>query len=147
MRVLATGQYGYIAGVAVCSNRWREDSHRGLCSLPHRRVLRLPVYVSAAGKQLLRLVEGNPARGFREKPQVEDGWLNSGFFFFNRELFGLHGDECVLEGEPLERLAAEGQLAVCKRQGFSQCMDTLRDAHLIENLWHSGMVPWMVLAE
>jgi glucose-1-phosphate cytidylyltransferase len=56
----------------------------------------------------------------------------------------IHGDETTFEAEPLERLAAEGQLMAYKHDNFWQCMDTLRDLRLLEGLWSSGKAPWKV---
>jgi glucose-1-phosphate cytidylyltransferase len=93
-------------------------------------------------------VQGNIARRFREKPQVQEGWINGGFFVFEREIFErLNGDECVLEGEPLETLASEEELSVFKHLGYWQCMDTLRDVRLLENQWEAGDAPWAVWRE
>ena len=65
---------------------------------------------------------------FKEKPQIGEGWIHGGFFIFESDIFKyLNGDETVLEAEPLERLALDGQLMAFKHVGFWQCMDTLRD--------------------
>lgn len=80
---------------------------------------------------------------FREKPQTGEGWINGGFFVFEPEIFDyLHGDDTVLEGDPLEKLVAEGQLMAYQHENFWQCMDTLRDKQLLERLWESGQAPW-----
>lgn len=82
---------------------------------------------------------------FKEKPQTGEGWINGGFFVFEPEVFQyLHGDDTVLEGDPLENLAKDGQLMAYKHEGFWQCMDTLRDKRLLEELWESGEAPWKV---
>jgi glucose-1-phosphate cytidylyltransferase len=56
----------------------------------------------------------------------------------------LDGDETVLEREPLERLAKDGQLVAFRHGDFWQCMDTLRDTRLLESLWQTGKAPWKV---
>lgn len=82
---------------------------------------------------------------FTEKPQIGEGWINGGFMVFEPEVFKyLEGDHTRLEQDVLERLAAEGQLAAYRHEGFWQCMDTLRDVHMLENLWGSGKAPWKV---
>lgn len=78
---------------------------------------------------------------FREKPQV-DGWVNAGFFAFEQEIFNYLDAECVLEQEPLARLASEGQLAAFKHEGFWQPMDTFREYQLLNDMWDSGTAPW-----
>lgn len=80
---------------------------------------------------------------FSEKPQTGEGWINGGFFVFEPEVFDyIEGDGSVLEHEPLERLAADGQLMAFRHYGFWQPMDTLREKQLLESLWNSGNAPW-----
>ncbi len=84
---------------------------------------------------------------FSEKPQTGEGWINGGFFVFEPGVFDyLTGDESILEREPLERLAAEGELMAFRHPGFWQPMDTLRDKQLLESLWNSGKAPWGLTA-
>ena len=91
------------------------------------------------------VIETNEVLDFAEKPQAREGWINGGFFIFNPEIFDyLDGDQSVLEGEPLERLAAERQLMAFRHPGFWQPMDTLREKQLLESLWASGEAPWKV---
>lgn len=86
---------------------------------------------------------GDLAGAFREKPHIRDGWINGGFFVFNSKMFDyLEGDDCVLEREPLERLAADGQLAVYRHDSYWQCMDTFRDMELLNTEWARGNPPW-----
>ncbi len=82
---------------------------------------------------------------FREKPQV-DGWVNAGFFVFEREVFDYLDEDCVLERDPLERLAKEGQLSAYRHEGFWQPMDTYRESQLLNDLWNEG-APWRVWDE
>jgi len=80
---------------------------------------------------------------FAEKPVVND-WVSAGFFVFNRRLFDyLAGDDCVLEQEPLQRLAREGQLMTYKHEGFFFPMDTYRDYKYLNDLWDRGQTPWI----
>jgi glucose-1-phosphate cytidylyltransferase len=89
---------------------------------------------------------GTTVRAFAEKPADEPGHVNGGFFVFDRSVLDrLWGsDDCVLEGAPLERLAAEGQLEVFAHDGFWQAADTLRDVEQLRSLWASGEAPWRV---
>ncbi len=89
-------------------------------------------------------LEGQMVTGFREKAKEDGGWINGGFMVMEPDVFShLPEDEgCVLEREPLERLAREGKLGVYKHTGFWQCMDTQRDKGRLEELWHSGSAPW-----
>jgi len=89
------------------------------------------------------VVDGDQVTQFTEKPQAEAGWINGGFFVFERGFLDyLEGDQTVLEREPLERAAAQGQLAAFRHEGFWQPMDTLREKELLESLWQSGRAPW-----
>jgi glucose-1-phosphate cytidylyltransferase len=88
---------------------------------------------------------GNQVIDFKEKPQTQEGWINGGFFVFEPEVFDyLNGDDTVLEGDPLERLAADGELMAYRHPGFWQCMDTLRDRNRLQSLWEAGEAPWKV---
>jgi len=90
-------------------------------------------------------LDGDAVREFSEKPQAGEGWINGGFFVFEPGVFDyLGGDETLLEREPLERLAADRQLMAFRHEGFWQPMDTLRDKHLLEQLWTSGKAPWKI---
>jgi glucose-1-phosphate cytidylyltransferase len=92
----------------------------------------------------LRLERGHVLE-FAEKPQTGEGWINGGFFVFERGVLDrLDSDECVLEGGPLERLATEGELMAFEHRGYWQPMDTLRERRLLEELWASGKAPWKV---
>jgi glucose-1-phosphate cytidylyltransferase len=89
------------------------------------------------------VLDGPRVREFSEKPQAGEGWINGGFFVFEPEVLDyLAGDETVLEREPLERLAADGQLMAYLHDGFWQCVDTLREQRMLEQLWQSGRAPW-----
>jgi glucose-1-phosphate cytidylyltransferase len=82
---------------------------------------------------------------FSEKPQTGEGWINGGFFVFEPQVLDyIAGDHVSLEHEPLERLAAEGQLMAYRHEGFWQPMDTLREKQLLEALWQSGKAPWKI---
>jgi glucose-1-phosphate cytidylyltransferase len=81
--------------------------------------------------------------GFREKPRSEH-WINGGFFSFEPEVLRYIDDDSILERQPLERLAADGQLRAFRHQGFWECMDTYKDALLLNDLWATGNAPWKV---
>ncbi|MDR3417133.1 MAG: glucose-1-phosphate cytidylyltransferase [Nevskia sp.] len=89
--------------------------------------------------------EGDRVTGFQEKPLGEGGWINGGFFVVSPRIGDyLTGDDTVWEREPMERLAAEGQLGVYFHDGFWQPMDTLRDQRHLQELWADGRAPWKV---
>lgn len=101
--------------------------------------------IQPAGRFGVLDVDGQTVTGFREKAREDGGWINGGFMVFEPEIFGRLGDEnCVLEREPLETLAREGQLGVYRHSGFWQCMDTQRDKTRLEALWQSGDAPWCI---
>ncbi len=82
---------------------------------------------------------------FEEKPQIGEGWINGGFFVLEPGVVDyVEGDATVWEKEPMEQLAADGQLAAFCHTGFWQCMDTLRDKRLLDTLWQIGEAPWKV---
>jgi glucose-1-phosphate cytidylyltransferase len=82
---------------------------------------------------------------FREKPEGDGAWVNSGFFVLEPVVIDFIADDSTAwEQEPLQKLAHMGQLSAYKHAGFWQPMDTLRDKHLLEELWNSGNAPWKV---
>jgi len=82
---------------------------------------------------------------FTEKPDALDAWINGGYFFFRREFLDYVSPDprCVLEQEPLVKLAADGQLSMFKHPGFWACMDTQRDRQYLADLVANGEAPWM----
>jgi len=90
-------------------------------------------------------MNGAHVEGFTEKPRGDGGLINGGFFVLSPSCIDLiAGDQSSWEGEPLMRLAADGQLMAFEHEGFWQPMDTLREKNLLEDLWSSGRAPWKV---
>ncbi len=90
-------------------------------------------------------LDNDTVLGFEEKPQGDGGWINGGFFVLSpKVLEHIDGDETSWEHEPLEQLAAQGQLSAFLHRGFWHPMDTLRDKTHLEELWKSGRAPWQV---
>jgi glucose-1-phosphate cytidylyltransferase len=82
---------------------------------------------------------------FHEKPQVNQGWINGGFFVFDRAVLNmLVGDQDTLEDDLLTKLSTQGQLAVHQHDDFWQCMDTYREMELLNDLWRSDKAPWAI---
>lgn len=79
--------------------------------------------------------------GFVEKPRSEH-WINGGFFCFEPEALDYIGADSTLEREPLEDLAAAGRLRAHRHEGFWDCMDTYKDAVVLDDLWRGGEAPW-----
>jgi glucose-1-phosphate cytidylyltransferase len=89
------------------------------------------------------LGEGDRVAGFVEKPRSEH-WINGGFFCFEPDALAYIDEESALEREPLQRLAADGRLRAFRHEGFWDCMDTYKDAVLLNDLWAGGKAPWRV---
>jgi len=87
--------------------------------------------------------QGDRITSFTEKPQAAEGWINGAFFVLEPEIFDyIDGDQTMWEHEPLTNLAQAGQLVAYKHTSFWQCMDTLREKHILQTLWDSGNPPW-----
>ena len=92
-------------------------------------------------------IRDNQVRSFQEKPRGDGAMINGGFFVLSpRVLDYLQDDDTIWEQEPLQRLAAEGELMAWQHPGFWQPMDTLRDKTYLEELWASGSAPWKTWA-
>jgi glucose-1-phosphate cytidylyltransferase len=91
-------------------------------------------------------LENGEVVDFAEKPDLTENWINGGYFFFKREaLKYLSTDEgCVLEKDPLVKLARDRELSICKHRGFWYAMDTQRDREYLDQLWNTGKAPWSV---
>jgi glucose-1-phosphate cytidylyltransferase len=91
------------------------------------------------------VLSGERIAAFNEKPPTEGGLINGGFFVLDRSVIDhIRGDATPWEREPMEKLAAEGQIGAWVHEGFWQPMDTLRDKQQLAQLWDSGKAPWQV---
>lgn len=92
------------------------------------------------------IIQGNRVKEFEEKPQLTSGYINGGFFIFNREFLDyLTPDEdCDFEFGALQELSRKGQLMAYKHNGYWQCMDTIRDAEYLNKLWKTNNPPWKI---
>jgi glucose-1-phosphate cytidylyltransferase len=89
--------------------------------------------------------KGDAVTAFREKAQADGDWINSGFFVLSPGVLDrIAGDATTWEREPMEELAAEGNLRAFEHTGFWQPMDTMRDKQLLEDLWAGGKAPWKI---
>jgi glucose-1-phosphate cytidylyltransferase len=88
-------------------------------------------------------LSGDEVTGFVEKPRSEH-WINGGFLCFEPGVFDYLESDSVLEREPLSRLAADGQLRAFRHGGFWDCMDTYKDAVVLNDLWTAGRAPWRI---
>lgn len=88
-------------------------------------------------------LDGDLVTRFREKSPSEEGWISGGFFVLSTEVGRyIEGDTTTWEREPLENLAAEGQLGCYRHQGFWHPMDTARDRDYLNEIWRAGNAPW-----
>jgi glucose-1-phosphate cytidylyltransferase len=92
---------------------------------------------------IVHLGDDGLVTAFDEKPVMSD-WVNGGFFVFKRGALDYIGEDAVLEREPFERLAADGELMAYRHQGFWECMDTYKDNLQLNELWASGSARWKV---
>ncbi len=107
----------------------------------HGRIATITAVQPESRFGVLDLDDDGIVQRFKEKPQME-GWINIGYFIFEPEIFNYLDDDCVLEQEPLNRLAADGQIAAYPHPGFWQPMDTYRESQLLNELWERGEAPW-----
>ncbi len=92
--------------------------------------------------------EGEQVVEFSSRPQLNEGWMNGGYFVLNPGVFNyIDGDDTVWEHDPLERLAKDGQLMAYKHDSFWFCLDTARERYILENLWQLNQAPWKVWEE
>ena len=90
-------------------------------------------------------LDGSAVVDFVEKPQISDGWINGGYFVLEPKVFEyIDRDSTILEREPLERLARDGQLKAYLHDSFWQPVDTLRELRRLRQLWEQGSPPWRV---
>jgi glucose-1-phosphate cytidylyltransferase len=126
----------YADGVADIDLGALLDFHRSHGALATMTVVQPQLQYGVA-----RLNGEGVVEGFEEKPQF-DGWTNGGFFCFENGVLDYIDEDSTLEREPLERLAADGQLRAYRHTGFWDCMDTYKDAVLLNDLWAAGRAPW-----
>jgi glucose-1-phosphate cytidylyltransferase len=114
------------------------DFHRAHGKLATVTVVRAP---SRFG--VVDLADDGAVQRFSEKPAHGDGWINGAFFVLEPGIFDyIAGDQTMWEREPLEQLALDGELVAYRHHSFWQCMDTLREKMLLEELWRGGAAPW-----
>jgi glucose-1-phosphate cytidylyltransferase len=93
----------------------------------------------------LERAEEGLVTGFTEKPRGDGGVINGGFFVLSPAVLDyIEGDHSSWEGQPLTKLAADGEMMAFEHDGFWQPMDTLREKNHLEELWDSGRAPWKV---
>jgi glucose-1-phosphate cytidylyltransferase len=128
----------YGDGVADVDMAEVADYHRRQRVLATMTVVRPELQFGVA-----ELDGGGRVTRFHEKPSL-DQWINGGFFCFEPRVFDYLSEDSVLEREPLEGLARDGQLAAFRHTGFWDCMDTYKDAVALNDLWAAGAAPWKI---
>jgi glucose-1-phosphate cytidylyltransferase len=109
----------------------------------HRKIATLTAIQPGGRFGVIDIAKDGSINKFKEKSKDDVGWINGGFMVMETKIMDyISGDDCILEKYPLETLAAEGQLNAFKHEGFWQCMDTMRDKELLEELWKQGNAPW-----
>ena len=109
----------------------------------HGKLATLTSVVVEQQKGVLDIAENNSVRAFREKSLSDGAMINAGYMVLEPEVFDyISGDDTILEREPLEKLASEGQLMSYTHRGFWQCMDNAREKEILENIWDAGKAPW-----
>lgn len=94
---------------------------------------------------VLELTENNLVKCFKEKSEQDDSLISAGYMVLNKKIFEMiDGDNTVLEKEPLEKLANQGQLGAYVHKGFWQCMDTKREKDMLQNMWDENKAPWKI---
>ncbi|MBI4198893.1 MAG: glucose-1-phosphate cytidylyltransferase [Chloroflexi bacterium] len=110
--------------------------HRG-----HGRIATVTAVNPRSNFGILQIDGDGRVTAFQEKPRL-DAWVNGGFFVFDRRIFDYLTENSVLETEPLERLAAEGEVVAYRHEGFWACMDTYKDTVELNATWNAGGAPW-----
>lgn len=110
----------------------------------HGKAATVTTFRPASRFGILNIDPRQQVSSFAEKPK-SDAWASAGFFVFDRKILDyIDGDDCILEREPLERLAREGELMAYSHEGFFYAMDTFREYQILNDLWKSGEAPWKV---
>lgn len=109
----------------------------------HGKIATLTAVMQDQSKGILDIGGDNAVKSFREKKIIDSAPINAGYMVFNPEIFDyIADDNTILEKEPLEKLAEDGQLMSYMHTGFWQCMDNIREKVLLEKLLESGKAPW-----
>ncbi|HQT58837.1 glucose-1-phosphate cytidylyltransferase [Daejeonella sp.] len=129
----------YGDGVADVNIKELVDFHQS-----HGKMVTITSVHPAARFGEMEMVNGQ-VLSFKEKPQTGSGWINGGFMVLETEFLDLiEGDQTILEREPLEAAAERNELMAYQHEGFWQCMDTIRDRSLLEELWKDKKAPWKI---
>ena len=109
------------------------DSHGKICTM---------TAIQPEGRFGAMILDGNKVLSFREKSKADVPYINGGYMVMRPEIFDYIKGDVMLEREPMDKLLHEGEVMAYRYDGFWQCMDTLRDKRILEQLWSSGNAPW-----
>lgn len=130
----------YGDGLADVDLKKLEEFHR-----QHGRISTITAVNVGQRFGVLDIQQGGRIQAFREKNDRDGALINGGFMVMNPQVFDyIQGDDTVLEKEPLENLARDGELMAFTHDGFWKCMDTQRDKMQLEAMWQSGQAPWKI---
>ncbi|MGE5620255.1 MAG: glucose-1-phosphate cytidylyltransferase [Sphingomonadaceae bacterium] len=132
----ATFMATYGDGVADIDLQALVSSHRS-----HGKMATVTAVSPLSQFGILRVDDDGAVTQFVEKPRMRE-WVNGGFFVFERAVFDYLEEDSILEREPLQRLAEEGQIHAYRHTGFWACMDTYKDAVTLDNLWNTRQAKW-----
>lgn len=111
----------------------------------HGKMVTMSAYNAGQRFGVLDIDENGQIKEFREKTKGDGNLINIGFMVCQPEFIDyIHGDDTILEKQPLEMVAKENQLMAYKHEGFWQCMDTVREKEQLEKMWANGYAPWKV---
>jgi glucose-1-phosphate cytidylyltransferase len=112
----------------------------------HGKIATLTSVMMKQQKGIINIAGDNTVRAFREKNEGDRESINAGYMVLEPKIFDYipDGEDAVFEREPLERLAAEGQLMSYRHDGFWQCMDTMNEKNILEGMLSRGEAPWKV---
>lgn len=130
----------YGDGVSNVNLKELEEFHRN-----HGKIATITTVNLGQVKGVLDVEPDNTIKSFREKEDYDSSLINGGFMVMNPQIFDyLKDDTTVFEKDPMQSLAAQGQLMSYRHDGFWQCMDTQREMKKLEDLWQTGEAPWKV---
>lgn len=111
----------------------------------HKKMVTVTAVQPTGRFGVIDIDQTNQVLNFWEKPKAENSWISGGFFVMEPGVFDfIEGDTIMLEKDPLEKIARDGQLVAFKHTGFWQCMDKMSDRNLLEMLWNSSNAPWKI---
>jgi glucose-1-phosphate cytidylyltransferase len=111
----------------------------------HKRLATLTAIQPGGRYGTIEIANNKEVSCFTEKRKEDGGWVNGGFMVLNPAVIDyIDDDRTIFERSPLEKLSQEGQLMAYSHGGFWQCMDTMRDKVMLEELWGNGTAPWKV---